>query len=148
MLDSYRVWAVEAVSKPREKYAYWRSVGSIDEDSWQVAASDGWNLTGRLWRIRISLPELAQTKMRKGLYDSVPASFGSRDSLNHEIHIGGGGDFHFRCMRCGHYLRAACTYRPRTYHQFGQRDGRNVTTSMISVTHARKLATIARGEIT
>ena len=48
--ELHRVWVVEAVLKPGEKHIYGRRRFYLDEDSWQVALSDSWDLTGTLWR--------------------------------------------------------------------------------------------------
>ena len=44
------MWVVEAVLKPGEKHIYGRRRFYLDEDSWQVAVADSWDLTGKLWR--------------------------------------------------------------------------------------------------
>ena len=48
--ELHRVWVVEAVLKAGEKHIYGRRRFYLDEDSWQIAVSDNWDLTGRLWR--------------------------------------------------------------------------------------------------
>jgi hypothetical protein len=48
--ELHRVWVVEAVLKPGEKHIYGRRRFYLDEDSWQVAVADSWDLTGQLWR--------------------------------------------------------------------------------------------------
>jgi hypothetical protein len=48
--ELHRVWVVEAVLKPGEKHIYGRRRFYLDEDSWQVAVSDSWDLTGSLSR--------------------------------------------------------------------------------------------------
>ncbi len=48
--ELHRVWIVEAVLKPGEKHIYGRRRFYLDEDSWQVAVTDSWDLTGQLWR--------------------------------------------------------------------------------------------------
>jgi hypothetical protein len=48
--ELHRVWVVEAVLKPGEKHIYGRRLFYLDEDSWQVAVADSWDLTGQLWR--------------------------------------------------------------------------------------------------
>jgi hypothetical protein len=48
--ELHRVWVVEAVLKPGEKHIYGRRRFYLDEDSWQVAVTDSWDLTGQLWR--------------------------------------------------------------------------------------------------
>ena len=48
--ELHRVWVVEARLKPDAKHIYSRRVFYLDEDSWQAAASDSYDLTGKLWR--------------------------------------------------------------------------------------------------
>ena len=48
--ELHRVWVVEAVLRPGAKHIYGRRRFYLDEDSWQVAVTDSWDLTGRLWR--------------------------------------------------------------------------------------------------
>jgi hypothetical protein len=48
--ELHRVWVVEAVLKPGEKHIYGRRRFYLDEDSWQAAVADSWDLTGTLWR--------------------------------------------------------------------------------------------------
>ncbi|HTK98182.1 MAG TPA: DUF1329 domain-containing protein [Pseudomonadales bacterium] len=48
--ELHRVWVVEAVLKPGAKHIYRRRRFYLDEDSWQVAVSDSWDLTGSLSR--------------------------------------------------------------------------------------------------
>jgi Protein of unknown function (DUF1329) len=48
--ELHRVWVVEARLKAGAKHVYGRRVFYLDEDSWQVALSDSYDLTGQLWR--------------------------------------------------------------------------------------------------
>ena len=48
--ELHRVWVVEARLKPDAKHIYSRRVFYLDEDSWQAATSDSYDLTGKLWR--------------------------------------------------------------------------------------------------
>jgi hypothetical protein len=48
--ELHRVWVVEARLKAGAKHIYGRRVFYLDEDSWQAAASDSYDLTGKLWR--------------------------------------------------------------------------------------------------
>jgi hypothetical protein len=48
--ELHRVWVVEATLKPGAKHIYGRRVFYLDEDSWQVALNDNYDLTGALWR--------------------------------------------------------------------------------------------------
>lgn len=61
--ELHRVWVVEGRLKQDMRHVYSRRVFYIDEDSWQISASDSYDLEGRLWR----------TSMAMGLnYYSVP----------------------------------------------------------------------------
>jgi Protein of unknown function (DUF1329) len=48
--ELHRVWVVEATLRQGAKHVYGRRVFYLDEDSWQVALSDSYDLTGQLWR--------------------------------------------------------------------------------------------------
>jgi hypothetical protein len=48
--ELHRVWVVEGKLKPDMKHIYSRRVFYIDEDSWQIAAMDNYDLEGKLWR--------------------------------------------------------------------------------------------------
>jgi hypothetical protein len=48
--ELHRVWVVEARLKPGERHLYGRRVFFLDEDSWQIALSDSYDLEDRLWR--------------------------------------------------------------------------------------------------
>lgn len=48
--ELHRVWVVEGTLKPGMKHVYGRRVFYIDEDSWQIAVADNYDLEGHLWR--------------------------------------------------------------------------------------------------
>jgi len=48
--ELHRVWVVEGTLKPGMKHIYGRRVFYIDEDSWQIAVADNYDLEGKLWR--------------------------------------------------------------------------------------------------
>ncbi len=48
--ELHRVWVVEGTLKPGMKHIYSRRVFYIDEDSWQIAVMDSYDMDGRLWR--------------------------------------------------------------------------------------------------
>jgi len=48
--ELHRVWVVEGTLKPGLKHIYGRRVLYVDEDSWQIAVADNYDLDGRLWR--------------------------------------------------------------------------------------------------
>jgi hypothetical protein len=49
--ELHRVWVVEGILKPGMRHVYGRRVFYIDEDSWQVAHSDQYDMRGQLWRV-------------------------------------------------------------------------------------------------
>jgi hypothetical protein len=49
--ELHRVWVVEGTLKPGQKHVYSRRVFYVDEDSWQIAVAESYDLEGRLWRV-------------------------------------------------------------------------------------------------
>ena len=49
--ELHRVWVVQATLKPGAKHVYSRRVFYVDEDSWQIAVAESYDLQGRLWRV-------------------------------------------------------------------------------------------------
>jgi hypothetical protein len=49
--ELHRVWVVEGQLKSDAKHVYSRRVFYVDEDSWQIAAADLYDLDGHLWRV-------------------------------------------------------------------------------------------------
>ena len=49
--ELHRVWEVEAVLKADARHIYGRRVFYLDEDSWQIAVADSYDLDGKLWRV-------------------------------------------------------------------------------------------------
>jgi len=48
--ELHRVWVVEGTLKPGMPHIYSRRVFYVDEDSWQIAVADNYDLEGQLWR--------------------------------------------------------------------------------------------------
>lgn len=48
--ELHRVWVVEAILKPGTSHIYSKRIFYIDEDSWQILASDKYDGRGELWR--------------------------------------------------------------------------------------------------
>jgi hypothetical protein len=48
--ELHRVWVVEGTLKPGMTHIYSRRVFYLDEDSWQIAVADNYDLEGKLWR--------------------------------------------------------------------------------------------------
>jgi hypothetical protein len=49
--ELHRVWMIEATLKEGATHVYGRRVFYLDEDSWQIAVADSYNLAGELWRV-------------------------------------------------------------------------------------------------
>ena len=49
--ELHRVWVVQATLKPGAKHVYSRRVFYVDEDSWQIAVAESYDIQGRLWRV-------------------------------------------------------------------------------------------------
>ncbi|HVP28553.1 MAG TPA: DUF1329 domain-containing protein [Myxococcota bacterium] len=49
--ELHRVWVVQGTLKPGAKHVYSRRVFYVDEDSWQIAVAESYDLQGRLWRV-------------------------------------------------------------------------------------------------
>jgi hypothetical protein len=49
--ELHRVWVVEGTLKPGAKHVYSRRVFYVDEDSWQIALAESYDLKGQLWRV-------------------------------------------------------------------------------------------------
>ncbi len=52
--EKHRVWVLEATLKEDTRHQYGKRVFYIDEDSWQVSASDIYNEAGDLWRVAMA----------------------------------------------------------------------------------------------
>lgn len=57
--ELHRVWVVEATLAPGKRHALPRRRFYLDEDSWQILLSDGWNAAGQLWHVGQAMPVLA-----------------------------------------------------------------------------------------
>ncbi|WP_274642746.1 DUF1329 domain-containing protein [Pseudomonas serbica] len=49
--EKHRVWVIEATLKPDTRHVYAKRRFYIDEDSWQILASDMYDSRGELWRL-------------------------------------------------------------------------------------------------
>jgi len=56
--ELHRVWVVEANVRSDRRHAMPKRVFYIDEDSWLIAVSDGYDSRGGLWRVSEHLPRL------------------------------------------------------------------------------------------
>lgn len=48
--ELHRVWVVDATLKPGARHINSRRTFYVDEDSWQILTTDGYDLQGKLWR--------------------------------------------------------------------------------------------------
>lgn len=49
--ELHRVWEVEGTLKADARHIYGKRVFYVDEDSWQIAVADTYDLEGQLWRV-------------------------------------------------------------------------------------------------
>ncbi|UCV17780.1 DUF1329 domain-containing protein [Ferribacterium limneticum] len=57
--EKHRVWVVEATVKEGKRHAIPKRTFYVDEDTWSVILSDGYDAQGTLWRVGISVPFVA-----------------------------------------------------------------------------------------
>ena len=57
--ELHRVWEVEATLAAGKRHVVLKRKYYIDEDSWQIVLSDGWDAKGELWRTNYTLTLLA-----------------------------------------------------------------------------------------
>ncbi|THF60359.1 DUF1329 domain-containing protein [Pseudothauera rhizosphaerae] len=52
--ELHRVWVVEATLKDGKRHAVQKRKFYVDEDTWSTAMFDGWDHSGKIWRVSIS----------------------------------------------------------------------------------------------
>ena len=57
--ELHRVWQIEATVAPGKRHVVAKRMFYLDEDSWQILLTDGWDAQGKLWRMSYTLTELA-----------------------------------------------------------------------------------------
>jgi hypothetical protein len=57
--ELHRVWVVEATLREGKRHVVPKRMYYLDEDTWSILVSDGWDAKGQLWRGYFSLPLLA-----------------------------------------------------------------------------------------
>ncbi|WP_165839992.1 DUF1329 domain-containing protein [Motiliproteus coralliicola] len=57
--ELHRVWVVEATVKEGQRHLYQKRVKYLDEDTWNVIASDRYDGNGNLWRVGFNYPVVA-----------------------------------------------------------------------------------------
>lgn len=53
--ELHRVWVLEATLKPGKRHAVSKRMFYVDEDTWGTAMFDGWDPSGKLWRVSLEL---------------------------------------------------------------------------------------------
>lgn len=71
--ELHRVWVVEATLKPGTSHVYAKRVFYIDEDSWQIVASDKYDGRGELWRY---------SEQHNEIWYNIPTLFGTLEVHN------------------------------------------------------------------
>jgi hypothetical protein len=71
--ELHRVWVVEATLKPGTSHIYSKRVFYIDEDSWQIAATDKYDGRGELWRY---------AEQHSEIWYNIPSLFGTIEVHN------------------------------------------------------------------
>jgi hypothetical protein len=57
--ELHRVWVVEGTVKEGQRHLYQKRVQYVDEDSWNILASDKYDGSGNLWRVSFYYPVVA-----------------------------------------------------------------------------------------
>ncbi len=57
--ELHRVWVIEGNLAPGKRHVVAKRKFYLDEDSWQILLTDGWDAQGDLWRMVYTLTELA-----------------------------------------------------------------------------------------
>ena len=60
--EKHRVWVVEATLKQGKRHVMSRRTYYVDEDSWQILATEGYDQSGKLYRIGLALPYMVYDK--------------------------------------------------------------------------------------
>ena len=87
--ELHRVWVVEATVRPDKRHTQARRVFYLDEDNWFLAAVDGYDTRGDLWRVSEHLPQVlfeVPTCVNNGglYYDLVAGRYVITPAFNEE----------------------------------------------------------------
>lgn len=74
--ERHRVWIVDATLKAGERHAYSRWTFYIDEDSWQIVASESYDHSGSIYRVGFAYPFYTYTQ---GAAATFPDDYGFYD---------------------------------------------------------------------
>jgi hypothetical protein len=87
--ELHRVWVVEGTLKDGKRHVYAKRRFYLDEDSWNIAASENYDGRGQLWRVGQSMlmqEYNAQTQWYafEALYDLISGRYGVYGMINEE----------------------------------------------------------------
>ncbi|MNN76902.1 hypothetical protein D3C81_1933200 [compost metagenome] len=94
--EKHRVWVVEATLKPGARHVYAKRRFYIDEDTWQVMASDIYDSRGELWRnyeshlLMLHDVQLPMTAV-EATYDLISGRYAANymtNEVDHKMEIG------------------------------------------------------------
>jgi hypothetical protein len=78
--ELHRVWVIDATLAPGKRHVVAHRRFYLDEDTWQILLTDGWDAQGQLWRLTYTLTELAP---------DVPSVVGNMAWGNYNLQTGG-----------------------------------------------------------
>ncbi|NVD69598.1 DUF1329 domain-containing protein [Duganella sp. BJB1802] len=56
--EKHRVWVVEATLAAGKRHVVPKRRYYLDEDTWAIVLSDGWDADGKIWRVGMSMPQV------------------------------------------------------------------------------------------
>ncbi len=88
--EKHRVWVIEATLKPGARHIYAKRRFYVDEDSWQILASDIYDSRGELWRLFESHFAMLYDKQvpvtaAEATYDLISARYGVGQITNEVV---------------------------------------------------------------
>lgn len=94
--ELHRVWVIDATLKPGKRHVVPHRRFYLDEDSWQILLTDGWDAQGKLWRVVYDMPLLAPDipalvgNVDWGVYDLRTGAYdlnASTNGLKHQLKL-------------------------------------------------------------
>lgn len=101
--ELHRVWQIEATVAPGKRHVVAKRMFYLDEDSWQILLTDGWDAQGKLWRMSYTLTELAP---------DVPALVGNMAWGTYNLQTGG---YYLNAATNGTTQFKTVPHRPETF---------------------------------
>lgn len=101
--ELHRVWEIEANVAPGKRHVVAKRKFYLDEDSWQILLTDGWDAQGKLWRMVYTLTQLAP---------DVPALVGNMAWGVYNLQTGG---YYLNAATNGAKQFAVVPRRPETF---------------------------------